>query len=103
MVCLRKKKLKRAIYVGFVLHTSTMRGRLYVCIVYLNLFVLYYLRFPRDLQFRVIHICVIQYDYGSAKEACENFARLKIIHEVEKNPGEKCVDIAKRLGLPAST
>jgi hypothetical protein len=29
--------------------------------------------------------------------------RLKIIHEVEKNPGEKPVDIAKRLGLPAST
>jgi predicted transcriptional regulator len=29
--------------------------------------------------------------------------RLKIIQEVEKNPGEKLVDIAKRLGLPAST
>jgi hypothetical protein len=29
--------------------------------------------------------------------------RLKIIHEVDKNPGEKHVDIAKRLGLPAST
>jgi hypothetical protein len=29
--------------------------------------------------------------------------RLKIIHEVEKNPGEKGVDIAKRLGFPAST
>jgi predicted transcriptional regulator len=29
--------------------------------------------------------------------------RLKIIQEVEKNPGEKHVDIAKRLGLPAST
>jgi hypothetical protein len=28
--------------------------------------------------------------------------RLKIIQEVEKNPGEKRVDIAKRLGLPAS-
>jgi hypothetical protein len=28
---------------------------------------------------------------------------LKIIHEVEKNPGEKRVDIAKRLRLPAST
>jgi hypothetical protein len=28
---------------------------------------------------------------------------LKIIQEVEKNPGEKRVDIAKRLGLPAST
>jgi predicted transcriptional regulator len=29
--------------------------------------------------------------------------QLKIIQEVEKNPGEKHVDIAKRLGLPAST
>jgi hypothetical protein len=29
--------------------------------------------------------------------------RLKIIQEVEKNPAEKCVDNAKRLGLPAST
>jgi hypothetical protein len=29
--------------------------------------------------------------------------RLKIIHEVEKNPGEKRVEIAKRVGLPAST
>jgi hypothetical protein len=28
---------------------------------------------------------------------------LKIIHEAEKNPGEKRVDIAKRLWLPAST
>jgi hypothetical protein len=28
---------------------------------------------------------------------------LKIIEEIEKNPGEKRVDIAKRLGLPAST
>jgi hypothetical protein len=28
---------------------------------------------------------------------------LKIIQELEKNPGEKRVDIAKRLGLPAST
>ena len=29
--------------------------------------------------------------------------RLKIIEEVETNPGEKRVDIAKRLGLSAST
>jgi hypothetical protein len=29
--------------------------------------------------------------------------RLKLIHEVKKNPGEKRVDIAKRLRLPAST
>ena len=29
--------------------------------------------------------------------------RLKIVEEVEKNPGEKCVCIAKRLRLAAST
>jgi hypothetical protein len=29
--------------------------------------------------------------------------RLKIIEEIEKNPGEKRVDIAKRLWLPTST
>jgi hypothetical protein len=29
--------------------------------------------------------------------------RLKIIQEIEKNPGEKRVDTAKQLGLPAST
>jgi hypothetical protein len=29
--------------------------------------------------------------------------RLKTIHEVERNPGEKRVDIAKQLRLPAST
>jgi len=29
--------------------------------------------------------------------------RLKIIEEVEKNPAEKRVDIAKRLGFSAST
>jgi hypothetical protein len=29
--------------------------------------------------------------------------RLKIIEETEKNPGEKRLDIAKRLGLPANT
>ena len=29
--------------------------------------------------------------------------RSKITEEVEKNPGEKCVDISKRLGLSAST
>jgi hypothetical protein len=28
---------------------------------------------------------------------------LKIIEEIEKNPGEKRVDIAKLLGLPTST
>jgi hypothetical protein len=31
------------------------------------------------------------------------YDRLKIIHNIEQNPGEKRVDIAKRLGLPTST
>jgi hypothetical protein len=31
------------------------------------------------------------------------YDRLKVIHEIEQNPGEKRVDIAQRLGLPAST
>jgi hypothetical protein len=31
------------------------------------------------------------------------YDRLKIIEEVEKNHGEKHVDITKRLGLPTST
>jgi hypothetical protein len=31
------------------------------------------------------------------------YNRLKIIEEIEKNPGEKRVKIAKKLGLPAST
>jgi hypothetical protein len=31
------------------------------------------------------------------------YDRLKVIHEIEHNPGDKCVDIAKRLGLLAST
>jgi predicted transcriptional regulator len=31
------------------------------------------------------------------------YDRLKIIEEVEKNPGEKSVAIAKRLGLTTST
>jgi hypothetical protein len=39
------------------------------------LFVLYYLRFPRDLQLRVVHICFVQYGYGSPKEARKNFER----------------------------
>jgi hypothetical protein len=39
------------------------------------LFVLYYLRIPRDLQLRVIRIFVVQYGYGYPKEARKNFAR----------------------------
>jgi hypothetical protein len=51
--------------------------------------VLNYLRFPRDL-FRVIDICVIRYQYVSAKEEFENLHdHFMIIHEVEKNLGEK--------------
>jgi hypothetical protein len=95
MVRLRKK-LKRAIYVGSVLLTSATCGRLYVCTVYPYLFVLYYLCFPRDLQFQVIHICVFSMIMALRKKRVRTLHdRLKIIHEVEKNPGEKRVDIAK--------
>jgi hypothetical protein len=46
--------------------------------------------------------------YGTVMALRKNRVRsfhdgLKLIHEVEKNSGEKRVDIAKRLGLPAST
>jgi protein-S-isoprenylcysteine O-methyltransferase Ste14 len=71
--------------VGSMLRTSTMRGRLYVCTVYPYLFVLYYLRFPRDLQFRVIHICVFSMIMALRKKCVRTLHdRLKIIHEVEK-------------------
>jgi hypothetical protein len=65
----------RAIYVGSVLHTSATCVRLCKYTVYPYLFVLFYLCFPRDLQFLVVHTCVVQYGYGSPKEACSNFAR----------------------------
>jgi hypothetical protein len=67
-------RLKRAIYVGFMLHISATRVRLCKYTVYPYLFVLYYLRFPRDLHFLVVHTCVVQYGYGSPKEVCSNFA-----------------------------
>jgi hypothetical protein len=37
------------------------------------------------------------------KEVRTLHERLKIVEEVEKNPGEKRVDIAKRLGLATNT
>jgi hypothetical protein len=80
-----EKKLKWAIYVGSVLRTSATRGRLYVCTVYPYLFVLYHLRFPRDLQFRVIHICVFSMIMALRKKCVRTLHdRFKIIHEVEK-------------------
>jgi ribosomal protein L32 len=80
-----EKKLKQAIYVGSMLCTSTTCGRLYVCTVYPYLFVLYYLRFPRDLQFRVIHICIFSMIMALWKKRVRtSHDRLKIIHEVEK-------------------
>ena len=42
-------------------------------------------------------------DNDSAEEARTLHDRLKIIEKVEKNPGEKRVYIAERLGLAAST
>jgi predicted transcriptional regulator len=74
--------------------------------VYPYLFALHSVRFLRDLQFQVIDTVLAFSSMTMAqqkKHVRTLHDRLKIIQEVEKNPGEKCVDIAKRLGLPAST
>jgi hypothetical protein len=56
----------------------------YLCTVCPYLFVLY-LRFPRDLQFRVIHICVFSMIMALRKKRVRTLHdRLKIIHEIEK-------------------
>jgi hypothetical protein len=99
-----EKKLKiEASCVGSVLHNSATCVRLCKYTVYSYLFVLY-LRFPRDLQFLVVHFALCSMVMALRKKRVPTFYdRLKIIHEVEKNPGEKRVNIAKPLGLPAST
>jgi hypothetical protein len=67
------------------------------------LWVLISLSFPCD-QFQSINICFSIQWSGNGAEPCENFVQsVEIIEEIEKNPGEKRVNIAIRLGLPAST
>jgi hypothetical protein len=89
--------------VGCVLHTSATRVRLCKYTVY-PIFMCY-----------VIYASHVTFSYelpsafyGTVMALRKNRVRSlhdrsKLIHEVEKNPGKKRVDIAKRLGLPAIT
>jgi hypothetical protein len=80
-----RKKIEARYFCGIhVAHQRHMWQTVCMYTVYQYLFALHSLRFPRDLQFQVIDISVsfLWFDYGSAKEACENFARL-----IENNTG----------------
>jgi hypothetical protein len=58
--------------------------------------VLHSLSFPRDLQFRSIDIYLVFSSLAMAQKLVRTLHnRLKIVEEIEKNPGEKRVDIAK--------
>jgi hypothetical protein len=100
-----KKKLKRAIYVGSVLYTSATRGRLYICIQSTCIYLCYIIYAPHvTFIFESSIFALFTMIMALRKKRVRTLHdRLKIIHEVEKNPGEKCVDIAKWLGLPTST
>jgi hypothetical protein len=101
-----EKKLKWAINVGSVLHTSTTCGRLYVCIQSTHIY-LCYIIFASHVTFSFESSILALFSSLTValwkKRVRTLHDRLKIIQEVEQNPGEKRVDIAKRLGLPAST
>jgi hypothetical protein len=96
MVRLRKKKLKQD--VGTVLHTSTTSGSRLVFMCYILL--ASHVTFSLDPS-------IFALVFGSLAMAQKLVRalhdRLKIIEQIDKNHGEKRVDIAKRLGLPAST
>jgi hypothetical protein len=105
MVRLRKK-IEASYLCGIrVAHQRYMWQNVCMYTVYPYLFALHSLHFPHDLQFQVIDISVFSsLTMTQTKKHVRTLRdRLKIIQEVEKNPGEKCVDIAKQLGLPAST
>jgi hypothetical protein len=93
--------------VGSVLHTSATCGRLYVCIQSTHIY-LRYILFVSHVTFS-FKSSILASVFSSLTMAQQKkhvrtlHDRLKIIQEVEKNPGEKRVDIAKQLGLPAST
>jgi hypothetical protein len=85
-----------------VLHTSATHGRLYVCIQSTCIYLCY-----------IIYASHVTFSFESSifalfsmimalqkKRVRTLHDRLKIIHEVKKNPGEKCVDIAKDSGCP---
>jgi hypothetical protein len=106
MVHLRKK-LKRAIYLGSVLHTSATCGRLYVRIQSTRIY-LRYILFASHVTFSfkssILALVFSSLTVAQSKIHVRTLHdRLKIIQEVEKNPGEKRVDMAKRLRLPANT
>jgi hypothetical protein len=67
------------------------------------LYILYNPRLPLTFSYELAIFAL----YGTVMALRKNRVRslhdrLKLIHEVGKNPGEKRVDIAKRLRLPAS-
>jgi hypothetical protein len=92
--------------VGSMLQTNAICGRLYVCIqstcIYLR-----YIIFASHVTFSFESSILALFSSLTMalpkKRVRTLHDRLKIIQEVEKNPGEKRVDIAERLGLPAST
>jgi hypothetical protein len=106
MFRLSEKKLKRAINVGSVLHTSATCGRLYVCIQSTRIY-LHYIIFASHVTFSFkssIFALFSSLTMALRKKCVRTLHdRLEIIQEVEKNPGEKRVDIAEWLGLPTST
>jgi hypothetical protein len=86
MVHLRKKELKRDIYVGTVLHTSATSGS--VCYILLASHMTF--NFDPSI-FTLIFSSLVM----AQKLMRTLHDRLKITEEIEKNPGEKCVNIAK--------
>jgi hypothetical protein len=101
-----EKKLKWAIYVGSVLHTSAKCGRLYVCIQSTRIYLRYIIFASHvTLSFKSLILALFSSLIMAVpkKRVRTLHDRLKTIQEVEKNRGEKRVDIAKWLGLPAST
>jgi hypothetical protein len=80
--------------VGSVLHTSATHGRLYVCIQPTRIY-LWYIIFAAHVTFSFessMLACFQYFDYVSAKEACENFARPieNNTGSIEESWGETC-------------
>jgi hypothetical protein len=87
-----EKKLKRDIYVGTVLHTSATSGSrpVFMCVTFFS--------------FDPSIFALVFSSLAMAQKLVRTLHdRLKIIEEIDTNPGEKRVDIAKRLGLRACT
>jgi hypothetical protein len=90
--------------VGSVLHTTATSGRLNVCIESTRINLCYIIFASHVTCFDSSIFALFRINMSPRKKSVRTLHdRLKIIHEVEKNPGEKRVDTAKRLGLPAST